>query len=114
MAHIQSVYDSGNSSPEKGSNGSVDVHHISPNDLFNITLKSNPQNGYMWYLSNNDTTSPSTLMEEKMEPLPRYMGTKQYFTFKCVKKGNHDLTFEYRRSWEALPHSTFTVHLHVN
>lgn len=76
------------------------------NSTFEIILKSNPQNGYLWYLSNEPLTPLNTkvlvLVDEIKEPLPNYMGCKQHFNFSTGDVvGVQELYFTYKRSWET-------------
>lgn len=71
------------------------------NSNFEIVLKSNPHNGYLWYLSTDPlNTKIVTFIEEIKKPLPNYMGCKQHFNFLTRGVGNQELLFIYKRSWE--------------
>jgi predicted secreted protein len=68
-----------------------------------IALKSNPQNGFMWYLDGN--SSIVSFLDQQIEPLPRYRGSIQHFFFDVVSTGDDDIRFVYKRSWEKFPYA---------
>ena len=75
-----------------------------------ISLRANPQNGYLWYLDKTVTNGLS-FSHDTMEPLSKYRGTIQHFFFDNVDPGNYMIKLLYKRSWEKNPYSTktFTV-----
>jgi inhibitor of cysteine peptidase len=80
-----------------------------------IALDSNPSTGYSWEAHFDGTMLE--LAEESFEP-GEYAklgmvgaGGTELFRFKAIGKGNTDITFNYKRSWEAeiLDTQVFTV-----
>lgn len=103
------LYDTGTKSPD-GSH-SVKNENVSVDETFEVILKGNPQNGYMWY-ANTDKDVLSS-MGETMEPLPRYTGTRQHFLFKPLREGEATIEFVYKRSWEDTIHTSVVMDISI-
>ena len=90
-------------SPDPGDE-EVDLGKISPESPFFLSMKGNPQNGYLWSL---DEMKNVEYISDDMRPLSRYRGTIQTFHFKSIgKEGNSCyIKFIYKRSWETKPYS---------
>ena len=81
-------------------------------ETFTITLKSNPQSGYLWYFdayldeAGNLNKNPTVqIMDEIKEPLRNYSGSLQHFKFMATNIGITNLSFIYKRSWETTPYT---------
>jgi predicted secreted protein len=79
---------------------------------FNINLKANPQNGYLWYVDNisNNIISESNYT---IETLPMYRGAIQQFSFKSIIPGTCQIQFIYKRSWENIPYAIKIIEILV-
>jgi len=108
------VHDAGVTSPEAGSDTSAHAD-ITLGEQFEIILKSNPHNGYMWYYVGDEKIHAAfALLGEEMQPMPRYAGTRQHFFFRADVTGENTITFVYKRNWETKSYATFTMHMTVN
>jgi len=107
MNTIYASYDS----PGRG-NDVVEYRNVTLDDAFEIVLKSNPQNGYMWYYQ-DDEPEKVGLIKQTMQPLPRYSGTRQHFLFQPHARGETKLSFVYKRSWEKIPYATFGCMINI-
>ncbi|MDD5604439.1 MAG: protease inhibitor I42 family protein [Dehalococcoidales bacterium] len=82
-----------------------------------IALESNPSTGYRWEAVYN--TEMLELVEETFEPGEFAKenivgaGGTELFRFKALNKGQTDITFKYKRSWETevLETKIFTVEI---
>ncbi len=84
-------------------------YKVNKNEIFEITLKSNPTTGYKWkwikeHPSKIIDSVSSTYIQDKAEPYMMGVGGNEIWKFKGKEKGIDTLTFEYCRSWE--PNST--------
>lgn len=78
----------------------IEFIESSPYQEFELVLRSNPQNGYLWYPPDLKDDDIIILLKEIKEPLPKYTGCKQHFFFRSIKQGEKTFEFIYRRSWE--------------
>ena len=111
MAEIKDsrvLYDSGTTSPKAGNHGDIKVEALQQ-ECFQIILKSNPQNGFLWYLVKDLSHDVVEYTNEIMEPLPKYMGTRQHFMLKAIKPGSCALSFIYKRAWETTSYASLEV-----
>lgn len=70
---------------------------------FDIKLKANPQNGYLWKVNEFVDVEGSSILvfvKETTEPLPKYSGCYQHFYFKGDNVGKSRIHMVYKRSWE--------------
>jgi len=71
---------------------------------FNITLESNPTTGYQWQLAKQLDRSIVELVRSEYRPSESGLlgaGGIEVWTFKAVKSGTAEISFEYVRSWET-------------
>ena len=71
---------------------------------FNITLESNPTTGYQWQLAKELDRSIVELVRSEYRPSESGLlgaGGTEVWTFKAVKGGTAEISFEYVRSWET-------------
>ena len=104
---VQAYYD-----PEEGIESAVSKQFV-----FLIALESNPSTGYSWEAEYD--TEMLELVEETFES-DEYAnvhivgaGGTELFQFKALSKGQTDITFKYKRSWETevLETRVFTVEI---
>jgi predicted secreted protein len=88
------------------------IKSVSRDEEFTVTLKSNPQNGYLWYYDGK--VDGVTFLKEVKEPLSNYTGCKQHFYFLSNTTGSFLLPFIYKRSWERIPYNQTEVNVTVN
>ena len=82
---------------------------IRKNEIFNISLKSNPSTGYSWKWIKEQSSKiidsvSLTYIQDKTAINKVGVGGDEVWKFKGKKIGIDTLTFEYCRSWE--PKST--------
>lgn len=111
----KTIYDAGTLAPRAASCENVDIdEEITVGTYFEIILKSNPHNGYMWYVSDErENDDGVSFVKQDMQPLPRYSGTRQHFIFYANNSGYYTIPFVYKRSWEVEPYATFTANIHI-
>ncbi len=84
-------------------------YEVNKNEIFDVTLKSNPTTGYSWKWIKNQTSKKAdsvsqTYIQDKIEQELTGVGGNEIWKFKAIKSGIDTLKFEYQRSWE--PNST--------
>lgn len=84
-------------------------YNVSKNEVFQISLKSNPTTGYSWKWIKIQSSSildsvSTTYVPTKMEEGIVGSGGNEIWEFKGKETGVDTLKFEYCRSWE--PNST--------
>lgn len=80
-------------------------YKVNKNEIFEITLKSNPTTGYSWkwikeHPSKIIDSVSSTYVKDKSEPKILGVGGNEIWKFKGKETGVETLVFEYCRSWE--------------
>ena len=84
-------------------------YEVSKNEIFEVSLKSNPSTGYSWKWNKKQTLNlvdsvTTTYNPTKVEAGIVGSGGNEIWKFKGKETGVDTLTFEYCRSWE--PNST--------
>ena len=77
---------------------------VKAGEAFEITLEGSGGTGFRWELASPTATKRFvTLVDEDREAVSTVPGgrTVQHFRFQAVAPGKLELTFRYRRSWEA-------------
>jgi len=71
-----------------------------PDDTLRIVLPTQMGTGYRWHW---EEQAAFRLIEEKVEPKDNIPGAseEQVFIIRPLKKGKHQLSLAYRRSWET-------------
>lgn len=89
---------------------------VSDHALFSITLPSNPTTGYSWGLS----ALPDSLMlldtdYRQSDDCNGMIGCGGYntYTFKAIKQGSGDLTFQYGQQWNNTGYTTRVIRIMV-
>ena len=67
---------------------------------FTVLLEANVQSGYMWYVDLPTDDEHVVLTKQVNHPKKNYTGTVQVFHFLAVRKGEQEVKFVYKRSWE--------------
>jgi inhibitor of cysteine peptidase len=80
-------------------------YKVNKNEIFEITLKSNPTTGYSWKWIKEQPSKiidsvSSTYVKDKSEPKILGVGGNEIWKFKGKETGVETLVFEYCRSWE--------------
>lgn len=88
---------------------------VKAGEAFEIPLEGSAGTGFRWELASSTKTKRFvTLVDEDREAVSTVPGgrTVQHFRFQAVAPGKLELTFRYRRSWEA-PESGTTQTINV-
>ena len=78
--------------------------HVKVGEMFEVPLEGSAGTGFRWELEPSVATKRFvTLVAEDREATSTVPGgrTAQQFRFQAVTSGKLELTFRYRRSWEA-------------
>ena len=91
---------------------------ILPKDeVFEISLNSNPTTGYQWTIEKIDSSYLYQLGESEYSSESTLMGGGgiETYKFKTLKEGETELLLLYRRSWEdEIPADSFHVIIIIN
>lgn len=90
---------------------------LSENEVFEVSLNSNPTTGYQWIIEKIDSSYLYQLGESEYTSESTILGGGgiETYKFKTLQKGETELLLLYRRSWEdEVPADSFHVKIIIN
>lgn len=79
------------------------VIESNPGDTILLSLDSSPVTGYAWKLDYNDPTIVEQIQTGFNKTGNNAIGgaVQQYFSFRCLKRGESKISLRYYRHWEG-------------